>query len=580
VRAPELSLIKDAEDAMDTLMTDARWEMAQVRGRCTNTDYCSLGDGRGDILVNANASFVCPECSKPLRPSSGAATVGRLRRLAGYGAAGALLVTGATLAGYGLSAPSPPRAPLVAPDAATQAAVAPKVQTPAQTAVADVANAQAVVSKPIAPPIPRVIQAIATAQAVAPPAVTAPSKPEFLLRLAGSSAFASSLVPKLAEAYLTAQGNVSVTADHGTTGDTQVSSLHSGEQQSISVATRDPAGWLGAMAAGQIDVALSTVQVSPQDATAGLSEHAVAVEAAAVIVNPANTIATLTLHQLRGVLDGSIRSWARLGATSDAPIHLILPADGSAERLGALVPGVHGLPSDVRLVGDVAAAVANDPDAVALTHPIMAGEDRTIAVDAGISPVAPTAAAIVQGSYPLAQKIYLYTPANGASPSADRFVGFALSDAGQSIVSAAGLVPVAYSQSAPQVSPAAATPRDQYNQLLASATRLDADLHFETNSNKLDLHSAKAVDRISNFMFSYHNPPDHLVVVGFADNQGTPEANRALSLGRANAVAALFKQRGLPPGLVINLGSDLPIADNGTESGREKNRRVEVFLKN
>jgi phosphate transport system substrate-binding protein len=248
--------------------------------------------------------------------------------------------------------------------------------------------------------------------------------------------------------------------------------------------------------------------------------------------------------------------------------------------LSALVPGVHGLPSDVRLAGDVAAAVASDPDAVALTHPIMAGEDRTIAIDAGISAVAPTAAAIVRGTYPLAQKMYLYTPADGADPAADRFVSFALSDAGQSILSAAGLVPVAFTPTAPQLPQAALTPRDQYNQLLASATRLDADLHFETNSNRLDLHSAKAVDRISNFMFSYHNPPDHLVVVGFADNQGTPAANLALSLGRASAVAALFKQRGLPPGLVINLGSELPIADNGTESGREKNRRVEVFLRN
>jgi phosphate transport system substrate-binding protein len=578
---------------MDTLVTDARWEMAQVRGRCTNTDYCSLGDGRGDILVNANASFVCPECGKPLRPSGGGGTVGRLRRLAGYGAASALLVTGATLAGYGLFAPSPAQTPPTAPESATHVAVAPRAEQPAPIALA-VPNAHTVAAKPIAPPVPRVIQAIATAQAVIPqavipPAVTPPPKPEFLLRLAGSSAFASSLVPKLAEAFLTAQGNVSVAADPGAAGDTRITSLHAGEPESISVAPRDPAAWLGAMQAGQIDAALSTDQVSPQDieairktagATTPFSEHAIAVEAASVIVNPANTIATLTLHQLRGVLDGSIRSWAGLGATTDSPIHLILPADGSADRLSTLVPGVHSLPPDARRVGDVAAAVANDPDAVALTHPIMAGEDRTIAIDAGISAVAPTAAAIVHGNYPLARKMYLYTPANGASPTADRFVSFALSDAGQSIVSSAGLVPVAFTQTTPQVPPAAATPRDQYNQLLASATRLDADLHFETNSNKLDLHSARAVDRISNFMFSYHNPPNHLVVVGFADNQGTPEANLALSLNRANAVAALFKQRGLPPGLVINLGSDLPIADNGTESGREKNRRVEVFLKN
>jgi phosphate transport system substrate-binding protein len=81
-------------------------------------------------------------------------------------------------------------------------------------------------------------------------------------------------------------------------------------------------------------------------------------------------------------------------------------------------------------------------------------------------------------------------------------------------------------------------------------------------------------------MFSYHNPPDHLVLVGFADNQGTPEKNLALSAQRAEAVAALFKQRGLPPGLVLNLGAELPVADNSTEAGRERNRRVEVFLRN
>ena len=53
----------------------------------------------------------------------------------------------------------------------------------------------------------------------------------------------------------------------------------------------------------------------------------------------------------------------------------------------------------------------------------------------------------------------------------------------------------------------------------------------------------------------------------------------ALSLNRAKVVEAQFAQRGVKPGVVRGFGPELPVAANDTEEGRDKNRRVEIWLK-
>lgn len=70
-------------------------------------------------------------------------------------------------------------------------------------------------------------------------------------------------------------------------------------------------------------------------------------------------------------------------------------------------------------------------------------------------------------------------------------------------------------------------------------------------------------------------------VAGHTDNVGTPEANLKLSQDRAQAVMAALVQRGVQAERLAakGYGQTTPVADNRTEDGRAKNRRVELVKK-
>lgn len=71
--------------------------------------------------------------------------------------------------------------------------------------------------------------------------------------------------------------------------------------------------------------------------------------------------------------------------------------------------------------------------------------------------------------------------------------------------------------------------------------------------------------------------PGVVQVEGHTDNIGTPEANRALSEARAKAVVAALQARGMPAERLRpqGFGPDHPVADNATDEGRARNRRIE-----
>ncbi len=69
-------------------------------------------------------------------------------------------------------------------------------------------------------------------------------------------------------------------------------------------------------------------------------------------------------------------------------------------------------------------------------------------------------------------------------------------------------------------------------------------------------------------------------VEGHTDSQGSEAANLTLSRQRAEAVRQVLVANGVPAGRIraIGRGEADPIADNASETGRARNRRVEIIV--
>ena len=76
------------------------------------------------------------------------------------------------------------------------------------------------------------------------------------------------------------------------------------------------------------------------------------------------------------------------------------------------------------------------------------------------------------------------------------------------------------------------------------------------------------------------HPGLHLAIEGHTDNIGSDEANMKLSQQRADAVHDFLVQQGLTSDTVtaVGMGKADPVADNSTNEGRQKNRRVEIIV--
>jgi outer membrane protein OmpA-like peptidoglycan-associated protein len=106
---------------------------------------------------------------------------------------------------------------------------------------------------------------------------------------------------------------------------------------------------------------------------------------------------------------------------------------------------------------------------------------------------------------------------------------------------------------------------------------LQAEVLFSKDSAKLSPDASSRISAISDEVEKQH--ATNLRVFGFTDDLGTAEHGLVLSKQRAEAVHSLLEQRLSDAGITYEIrgyGEQFPIADNSTEDGRKKNRRVEV----
>lgn len=104
------------------------------------------------------------------------------------------------------------------------------------------------------------------------------------------------------------------------------------------------------------------------------------------------------------------------------------------------------------------------------------------------------------------------------------------------------------------------------------------NINFATASTAIQ-GSEKDLQEIYNLLVQAEQTK--LKVVGHTDSQGNAQSNITLSKGRANSVVEYLTNKGIASSrfqLVDGKGSNEPVADNKTESGRAKNRRVDITL--
>jgi outer membrane protein OmpA-like peptidoglycan-associated protein len=104
------------------------------------------------------------------------------------------------------------------------------------------------------------------------------------------------------------------------------------------------------------------------------------------------------------------------------------------------------------------------------------------------------------------------------------------------------------------------------------------DLSFDTGRADIKPNMRPILDQFANGLSG--QPGTEVRIFGHTDNTGSDDLNNRLSLQRAEATRQYLAARGVDPSriTVAGHGEREPVADNGSDAGRARNRRVEIFL--
>ncbi|MFD3807455.1 OmpA family protein [Streptomyces sp. NPDC058611] len=117
--------------------------------------------------------------------------------------------------------------------------------------------------------------------------------------------------------------------------------------------------------------------------------------------------------------------------------------------------------------------------------------------------------------------------------------------------------------------------RQETNQTVMMA--LQSEVLFPENSAVFNAQAAARIQAIANEI--NQQKATRIRVFGFTDDQGSYEHGQVLSKQRADAVQSELAKTVTAPGVVYDVrgySEDYPVADNSTEEGQKKNRRVEI----
>jgi phosphate transport system substrate-binding protein len=410
-----------------------------------------------------------------------------------------------------------------------------------------------------------------------------------VLRLGGGKSFAAELAPALARGYFESLDLADVNVEKPDPNHATISGERAGVRVAITVEGMNTPDGFDQLGAGKLDVAMSGRRIKPEwqarlDAHGSLMvpgrEHVVALSGIAVIVNPANPIPQLTRDELADIFTGAVTDWSAVGGRK-GPIHVYAGDEkmGLTDLFRTLVLQKREYGPEVKrlaMLQELSDQVALDPQGIAyVTLPFVRSARAVPLAEADAAALVPNAFTLATEDYLLTHRVYFYALPRPDAPHLLKFLQFALGPEGQAIVKRSGFVELSVA-TAPREPPRGAPPR--FVKLTGGAHRLSSTFRFEPGASDFDVRALADVERVTGYLVENRLNGQAIRLLGFADAQGKREVNLALSQARAAQVARALAQRGVTGVAVEGFGAALPVATNATADGRERNRRVEVWV--
>lgn len=194
---------------------------------------------------------------------------------------------------------------------------------------------------------------------------------------------------------------------------------------------------------GTADIGAASREIKEEEKASGITEHIVAYDGIAVVVNSANTVTDLTKEQIKKIFSGEMKNWSEVGG-NDADIIVVSRESGSGtrdafEELVELTEEVDGkkmpLLREDALISDgngaVKANVASKENSIAYLSLGYVDETmKAVSVDG----VTPTIETVKSAEYKISRPLILVTSGD-VKPEVQKYLDYFMSDAGQEIVS-------------------------------------------------------------------------------------------------------------------------------------------------
>ena len=193
---------------------------------------------------------------------------------------------------------------------------------------------------------------------------------------------------------------------------------------------------------GTADIGLASRDL--KDDETGVKKITVAKDGIAIIVNPDNPVADLSIEQIAQIFTGEITNWSELGG-SDGQVVPIGREAGSGTRDGfesiTDTEDACKYQNELTSTGEVIASVASNPNAIGYTS-LSAVDDTVKALTVG--GVAPSEATVLDGTYAIQRNFnFILSDSTELSEAAQAFVDWATSTEASDLIAGAGAVPVA-----------------------------------------------------------------------------------------------------------------------------------------